>query len=83
MAERVRKTPLTAADLNIAEQFVLWALRTRLEGTSKLDQLDEGFRLAQDRAEAALRSQRSSRGSRFWPRAAGAISICIAPAVRA
>ena len=51
MAERVRETPLTAADLNIAEQFVLWALRTRLEGTSKLDQLDEGFRLAQDCAE--------------------------------
>jgi hypothetical protein len=56
MAERTREMPLTAADLNVAEQFVLWALRTRLEGSSKLDRLDEGFRLAQDRAggDAAL-----------------------------
>jgi hypothetical protein len=37
-----------AADLNIAEQFVLWALRTRLEGAAKRDRLEEGFRLAQD-----------------------------------
>jgi hypothetical protein len=50
MAERAREIPLTAADLNVAEQFVLWALRTRLEGSAKLDRLDQGFRLAQDRA---------------------------------
>jgi hypothetical protein len=37
----------SAADLNVAEQFVLWALRTRLEGEAKLDRLEEGFRLAQ------------------------------------
>jgi hypothetical protein len=48
MAEPAREMPLTAADLSVAGQFVLWALRTRLEGSSKL--LDEGFRLAQDRA---------------------------------
>jgi hypothetical protein len=35
-----------AADLNVAEQFVLWTLRTRLEGAAKLDRLEEGFRLA-------------------------------------
>jgi hypothetical protein len=38
----------SAADLNVAEQFVLWALRTRLEGAAKRDRLEEGFRLAQD-----------------------------------
>jgi hypothetical protein len=50
MVQRDARTPLTAADLNVAEQFVLWALRTRLEGRSKLDQLEKGFRLAHDRA---------------------------------
>jgi hypothetical protein len=38
----------SAADLNVAEQFVLWALRTRLEGAARRDRLEEGFRLAQD-----------------------------------
>ena len=37
----------TVADLNVAGQFVVWALRTRLEGAAKLDRLEEGFRLAQ------------------------------------
>ena len=37
-----------ATDLNVAEQFVLWALRTRLEGAAKVDRLEEGFRLAHD-----------------------------------
>jgi hypothetical protein len=39
-----------SAGLNIAEQFVLWALRTRLEGAIKHDRLEEGFRLARDGA---------------------------------
>jgi DNA-binding PadR family transcriptional regulator len=42
-----------AADLNVAEQFVLWALRTRLEGAAKLDRLEEGFRLASDSASGS------------------------------
>jgi hypothetical protein len=37
-----------AADLNVAEQFVLWALRTRLEGAATRDRLEQGFRLAHD-----------------------------------
>lgn len=46
-----------AADLNVAEQFVLWALRTRLEGAAKLGRLEEGFRLAHDgRAGSAARA---------------------------
>jgi hypothetical protein len=43
----------SAADLNIAEQFVLWALRTRLEGAAKRDRLEEGFRLAQGGASGS------------------------------
>jgi hypothetical protein len=42
-----RQGPMTA-DLNLAEQFVLWALRTRLEGAAKRDRLAEGFSLACD-----------------------------------
>jgi hypothetical protein len=47
-----------AADLNLAEQFVLWALRTRLEGAAKRPHLEHGFRLAHDPAtgDAALRA---------------------------
>jgi hypothetical protein len=40
--------PLGVADLNVAEQFVLWALRTRLEGAAKRGHLEHGFRLAHD-----------------------------------
>ena len=40
--------PLSVADLNVAEQFVLWALRTRLEGAAKRKHLEHGFRLAHD-----------------------------------
>jgi hypothetical protein len=35
-------------DLNVAEQFVLWALRTRLAGPTKRAHLEHGFRLARD-----------------------------------
>jgi hypothetical protein len=42
--------PLGVADLNVAEQFVLWALRTRLEGASRRAHLEHGFRLAHDAA---------------------------------
>jgi hypothetical protein len=38
------------ADLNVAEQFVLWALRTRLEGAATRGRLEEGFRVAGDGA---------------------------------
>jgi hypothetical protein len=48
MAEQGDRNWPSAADLNVAEQFVLWALRTRLEGAGKLDRLEEGFRLAGD-----------------------------------
>jgi hypothetical protein len=40
--------PLGVADLNVAEQFVLWALRTRLEGAARRAHLEHGFRLAHD-----------------------------------
>jgi hypothetical protein len=50
MAERTGGGQRDAADLNLAEQFVLWALRTRLEGRSELSRLEEGFRLAHDQA---------------------------------
>jgi hypothetical protein len=48
----------SAADLDVAEQFVLWALRIRLEGVAKRRHLEEGFRLAHDDAAggAALRA---------------------------
>jgi hypothetical protein len=39
---------LGVADLDLAEQFVLWALRTRLQGTAKRKHLEHGFRLAHD-----------------------------------
>jgi hypothetical protein len=45
---------LSTADFNIAEQFVLWALRTRLEGAAKRDRLEEGFRLARDDAAGGV-----------------------------
>ncbi len=50
MAEQRGRSWRSAADLNVAEQFVLWALRTRLEGAAKLERLEEGFRLARDGA---------------------------------
>lgn len=34
------------ADLDVAEQFVLWALRTRLESAAKRSHLEHGFHLA-------------------------------------
>ena len=40
--------PLSVADLNVAEQFVLWAVRTRLEGAARREHLEYGFRLAHD-----------------------------------
>ena len=39
---------LSVADLNVAEQFVLWAVRTRLEGAARREHLEYGFRLAHD-----------------------------------
>jgi hypothetical protein len=42
--------PTGAAGLNVAEQFVLWALRTRREGAAKRGHLDHGFRLTRDPA---------------------------------
>jgi hypothetical protein len=42
--------PFGVADLNLAEQFVLWALRTRLQGAAKRAHLEHGFRLAHDAA---------------------------------
>jgi hypothetical protein len=41
---------LGVADLDLAEQFVLWALRTRLEGAARRKHLEHGFRLAHDAA---------------------------------
>jgi hypothetical protein len=49
MAEQ-HEPALSTADLNVAEQFVLWALRTRLEGAGKRGHLEVGFRLARDAA---------------------------------
>jgi hypothetical protein len=51
-------TPMSVADLEVAEQFVLWALRTRLEGAARQSNLEHGFRLAHDAATggAALAS---------------------------
>lgn len=43
-------TQRSAADLYVAEQFVLRALRTRLEGPSGQSRLEQGFRLARDDA---------------------------------
>ncbi|HLT03314.1 MAG TPA: hypothetical protein VK001_14115 [Geminicoccaceae bacterium] len=40
--------PPSVADLAVAEQFVLWALRTRLEGAPTRSRLEHGFRLARD-----------------------------------
>lgn len=58
MAEPHACAPLSAADLEFAEQFVLWALRTRLEGAARRSHLEHGFRLALDPATggAALTS---------------------------
>ena len=42
--------PRSVTDLNVAEQFVLWALRIRLEGAGKRAHLEHGFRLARDHA---------------------------------
>ena len=70
---------LSVADLNVAEQFVLWAVRTRLEGRNQT----RASRAASDwrmifRA-AAPGARRSNRGSKFWRRIAGAISTSTAP----
>jgi hypothetical protein len=58
MAEQHDPALDSAADLDIAEQFVLWALRIRLEGVAKRGRLEEGFRLAHDDAAggAALKA---------------------------
>jgi hypothetical protein len=48
MAAQDAPAPLGVADLNVAEQFVLWALRTRLEGDAKRGHLEHGFCLAHD-----------------------------------
>jgi hypothetical protein len=58
MTEEPGRGQLSAGDLNLAEQFVLWALRTRLEGAAKRAHLEHGFRLARDPAtgDAALRA---------------------------
>ena len=74
--------PLSVADLNVAEQFVLWAVRTRLEGAARREHLEHGFRLRMTFRVAALRSRRSNRGSRFWRRIAGAISTSTARLAR-
>jgi hypothetical protein len=54
MAKQHAPAGLRTADLNVAEQFVLWALRTRLEGAAKRDRLGEGFRLARDDAAGGV-----------------------------
>jgi hypothetical protein len=58
MTERHGSGPQSVADLEVAEQFVLWALRTRLEGAARRSNLEYGFRLARDAATggAALAS---------------------------
>ena len=48
MVARDDPGPLSVADLNVAEQFVLWAVRTRLEGAARREHLEYGFRLAHD-----------------------------------
>lgn len=50
MAEPHASGPLCVADLDFAEQFVLWALRTRLEGAARQSNLEHGFGLAHDAA---------------------------------
>jgi hypothetical protein len=47
MAGRHGATPISVADLEVAEQFVLWALRTPLEGAAGRGRLERGFELAE------------------------------------
>jgi hypothetical protein len=58
MAGQQGTTPMSVADLEVAEQFVLWALRTRLESAGRQSNLEHGFRLAHNAATggAALAS---------------------------
>jgi hypothetical protein len=83
MVEPHAAAPQGVADLDVAAQFVLWAVRTRLEGAAARARLERGFELAQDAAWAARRVRRSKPGSMCWRRIAGAISICIAYPARA
>jgi hypothetical protein len=46
MAEPHPSGPPSVADLDLAEQFVLWAVRTRLEGAAGRGRLEHGFKLA-------------------------------------
>jgi hypothetical protein len=82
MVEQHCRTPLTTADLDVAEQFVLWALRTRLEGAAKHVVWRKASATRATARRAARRGGRSSRGSRSWPRTAAAISTSIARLVR-
>jgi hypothetical protein len=50
MAEPHAAGPLGVAELEVGEQFVLWAVRTRLEGAAARARLERGFELAQDTA---------------------------------
>jgi hypothetical protein len=76
-------TPVSVANLTVAEQFVLWALRTRLEGAARRAHLERASASQATRPRAPLRSRRSSRGSRYSPGTAGAISISIVRPVHA
>ena len=53
MTDQYDPTQASVAGLRVAEQFVLWALWTRLEGTAKRAHLEKGFRLAGDEASGA------------------------------
>jgi hypothetical protein len=50
MVEPHAAAPQGVADLDVAAQFVLWAVRTRLEGAAARARLERGFELAQDAA---------------------------------
>jgi hypothetical protein len=50
MVEPHATAPQGVADLDVAAQFVLWAVRTRLEGAAARARLERGFELAQDAA---------------------------------
>jgi hypothetical protein len=47
MVEPRASAPQGVADLDVAAQFVLWAVRTRLEGAAARARLERGFELAQ------------------------------------
>jgi hypothetical protein len=83
MAEPHASGPLCVADLDFAEQFVLWALRTRLEGAGRQSNLEHGSDWPTMPRRAARRSRRSSPGSRCSRRTARETSTSTVPLAHA